>query len=166
MKNSGLSEISRQLKSYFEIRGISANESQDFVQEVFFKLLRAGKDVEAIEKAYAFSTADRLMIDRWRKRQRDPLANISVPPDSFDNEFFTECENSPEYLYHEDQLVKKFRKIIRSLTWLQRQTFISHRLRDYSIRDIAEARNVTESSVEKLLHKARSHIHISLKEII
>lgn len=162
MKKNNLGEVARGLKSYFEFKGVSANESEDFVQDVFFKVLRAGKDIESIEKAYFFSTANRLMIDYWRKCQRDPLAKISAL--QIDNELFTGHGYSPEYLYHEDQLLKKFSETINALTQLQRQTFVSHRLGNSSIKEIAEVRAVTVGAVEKLLSKANNRVRMLLIE--
>lgn len=162
MTDSGLEAVSRRLKSYFEFKGASKNDSEDLVHEVFCKLLKAGKNIETARMPYLVSTANCVMIDRWRRGTRDPLEKILIGQEALEEVLHAPLEHSPEYLHHGYRVLKNVSHIISTLTQLQRQVFISYRLDNYSMKEIAEARAVSVSSVEKLLYKASNRVRISL----
>ncbi len=121
-----------------------ASDADDILQEAFCRLLRSPlvPPGEAERRAYVFTTASRLIIDRWRRagRERRTLERLPV----------VEVHESADASLRQD-LARTFRGMKprdRALLWLAYVEGTEHR-------EIAQALGLKERSVRVLLFRAR-----------
>ena len=117
-------------------------DADDILQEVFLKFLRTADTAdERGMRAYLYRTADSVIIDNWRRRQRELVRNVEFP-------FRQRHEPAPHI---DDDLNTVFAQLPpqqRSLLWLAYVEQCDHR-------EIAHAVGVKEKSVRVLLFRAR-----------
>ncbi len=164
MKVNTLESKSNRLKFYFERRGVSKNDSEDLVQEVFYKILRAGKDIESVGYPYLYCSARSVLINSFRRGKNDPLNNVLEGHEAVDEFVLVDNDYTPDYLGHENQLLNKVNQKVCSLTQLQQNIFFGYFLSDCTMKDIAGSRNVTVSSVEKIISKVRVNVSVLLMQ--
>ena len=129
------------LRAYIARSCGSIDAADDILQEVFLKFLRTpDKTDERGMRAYLYRTADSLIIDNWRQRQREIGRNLKIP-----------LRAEPAARDIDDDVKSAFAQLKpqqRSLLWLAYVEGCDHR-------EIAAASGVKEKSVRVLLFRAR-----------
>ncbi|HVP37321.1 MAG TPA: RNA polymerase sigma factor [Terriglobales bacterium] len=135
----------KKLWSYiFRVVG-NSDLADDFLQESYFRFLRAEKEeeLEPRMKAYLYRIATNLIRDYWRRKKRER---------SWQMEETRLQEIGPEDKSDRSEIVNEvFRKLTpqyRSLLWLAY-------VEEYDHREIASILDLRERSVRVLLYRAR-----------
>jgi len=134
------------LRRYFARRGLTRDDADDLIQEVYLRLVRQD-DVGSIRcaQAFIFTTAANLLRDRYRRHQcHGPLLALDddhpdIPAEGFDPERSAECS----------QLLQAMCEVIDALRPATRRVFLGHRLRGQSYAELAHELGVSISMVEK-----------------
>jgi RNA polymerase sigma-70 factor (ECF subfamily) len=134
----------RPLRTYAYRVTSNAADADDIVQEAFLRVLRA--DVSALpiedQRRYLFRTAGHLMVDHWRRKQRErsALSGVKAEP-------AVEPETSVDLV----DMFKALNLRDRSLLWLAYVEQQTHQ-------EIADALDVKRTSVKVLLARARARL--------
>src|SRR5437660_1622550 len=109
------------LRAYIARSCGSIDTADDILQEVYLKFLRTpDKTDERGVRAYLYRTADSLIIDNWRRQQRELVRNLELP--------FRRGRARAHYI--DDELKSAFAQLNpkqRSLLWLAYVEQCDHR---------------------------------------
>ena len=133
-------------------------DAEDILQEVFFEFVEAYRLMKPIEQAGAwlFRVARNRIIDRFRRRKRDPLATDS--PVNEDGErlaledLLPSPDAGPEAAYARSLLEAELEEAIDELPEGQREVFLAHEIEGRSFKDLAESTGV---NINTLLARKR-----------
>lgn len=157
MTTLDVESLAKEFYGYFIRRKIPHWDAEDLVQELFCKLLKMERPIDSWSKAYLYSVARTLMIDRyWEHKGRMHLFQKTFEEN--DQALLEEAYNSPEYDLQALQLHRKFDSGLHSMTHLQQQTFTAYMFQGRPIKDIAKNHLVSVSAVEKVMERARKTI--------
>lgn len=138
-------------------------EAEDVAQEVFLKVWRNAHKFKGKSK---FSTwLYRIVINtclnhkRSGKKESNPLDSISNPLDGQNNlELAGKTQCNPHQVMEKKERKTVVNQSIRLLPQNQRMALILSRFEGYSYTEIAELMNVSISSVESLLFRAKQKL--------
>jgi RNA polymerase sigma-70 factor, ECF subfamily len=130
----------------------SVDVADDLVQEAFLRFLRSTSAASLAEpqmRGYLYRTLESLMVDRWRRlqRERELAVDTTREPAASDT-----GEMDPDMTHAFSQLDHKQ----RSLLWLAYVEGFAHK-------EIAATTGVKEKSVKVLLFRARQKLAAILK---
>src|SRR5262245_50057152 len=139
------------LRAYIARRAGSIDVADDLLQDVFMRfLLKAPATLSEPEmRAYLYRTAETLVVDRWRQRQRESERDRAA----------AESPHEPVRPEFADDINVAFRELKpaqRSLLWMAYVEEFDHR-------EIAAAVGVRAGSVRVLLSRAREAFAGALK---
>jgi RNA polymerase sigma-70 factor, ECF subfamily len=125
--------------------------ADDIVQEVYLRLLRLPSAPPAEEaKPYLFRIAANLMIDHWRRHQREAKAmSITEGPESVNPD--------PSMRLDLDRVFVQLNPRERQLMWLAYVECATHR-------EIGETLSLSAKSIRVLLFRARQKLARLLRE--
>lgn len=142
------------LSAFMQMRLNSPDESEDLVQDLFYKLARMDGVVEKLtthcnQRAYLFAMANNLLVDHVRKAKRQPTATLPVEelPESA-------MEITPETITSADQELAKLKAILAGLTPQCRTAFSLKRFWHLTSRQVGELMGISASRVEKYIDRA------------
>ena len=146
------------LRNFIRRRVGDEADAEDILQEVFFEFVETYRLMKPIEQAGAwlFRVARNRIIDRFRRRKRDPLA--TAPPVNEDGErlsledLLPSPEAGPEAAYARDLLEAELDEAIDELPDDQREVFIAHEIEGRSFKDVAASTGV---NINTLLARKR-----------
>ncbi len=136
----------------------SVAESEDLVQEAFFRLERArkrGVDVEST-KAYLAATTTRLAIDHMRSARvrRESYVGTWLP-----EPIVVDVHEGPEQMAElSDSLSMAFLVVLESLTPVERAVFLLRQVFDYPYEEIAQIVDKSEANCRQIFGRARHHV--------
>jgi len=155
-----LRERSR-LGGFIRRRVADAGEAEDILQEVFYEFVQAYRLPEPIEQvsAWLFRVARNRIIDRFRKKKEEPLAEAS-DADDFDGAdsawrldlVLPASADGPEAAYIRATLLEALQTALNELPEAQREVFIAHELDGKSFKEMAAA---SGTSLNTLLARKR-----------
>ena len=153
------SKYARPLRQSLRRRLACDEEASDAAQEVFLRLARPGarEAAEGRERAYLFTTARNLLIDRhrrWEARGTDvsvSLAEVAVP-----------APDDTEQMVIVRETVDELRRGISSLKSRDREVFVLHRFGNLGYRQIAAQLGISERTVERRMSRALCHLERTL----
>ena len=150
------SKYERPLQRFLRRRLASDEDASDATQEVFMRLARPGvrEAAEGRERAYLFTTARNLLIDRhrrWEGRGIEPAVSLGEAE-------ALPANDDTEQLLILQETVAVLRKGISSLNRRNREVFVLHRFGNLDYRQIAERLGVSERTVERRMSRALSHL--------
>jgi len=154
----------RPLMSFFLRRVANRAEAEDLTQQVFAKLLGAGR-LEEVERAdrFVFTVAANLLKDRARGASRgraifagflDPVLIAEVAREAKE-------ERSPERVLLARETLADVFRTLDELGEKTRDIFVLHRLENMKHREIADLLGIGVSTVEK--HVIRATLHLAQK---
>lgn len=148
------------LMRHFIRRGLSTDVAEDCVQEVFVRIARV--DLVAIEdsRAYLFTVASRVDIDRSRRLKARGGGNF-LP---IDNLLLPSEEPSPARVYEGRERLARLARILRELPYRTRDIFLLNRLNGLSYTQLAARYGVSVRSIEKRMTKALIHLRKRLSD--
>ena len=146
------------LRNFIRRRVGDEADAEDILQEVFFEFVEAYRLMKPIEQAGAwlFRVARNRIIDRFRRRKRDPLA--ADQPVNEDGErlaledLLPSPDAGPEAAYARSLLEAELDEAIDELPEEQREVFIAHEIEGRSFKDLAESTGV---NINTLLARKR-----------
>jgi RNA polymerase sigma factor (sigma-70 family) len=146
------------LRNFIRRRVSDPADVEDILQEVFFELVEAYRLMKPIEiaGAWLFQVARNRIIDRFRKKKPEPLADMTLPSDEGEmlsvEEFLPSADAGPEAAYIGTVLLEELEAALDELPDEQRQVFIAHEIEGRSFKDLAAESGV---SINTLLSRKR-----------
>jgi RNA polymerase sigma-70 factor, ECF subfamily len=139
------------LRAYIARRAGSTDGADDILQDVFMRFLTKapGSLSDAAMRGYLYRTAETLVVDRWRRRQRESERDRAAAE-------ITQELVHPDFGGDVDRAFRELKAQQRSLLWLAYVEELDHR-------EIAVAAGVQEKSVRVLLSRARKAFAGALK---
>ncbi|MEM1180656.1 MAG: RNA polymerase sigma factor [Acidobacteriota bacterium] len=133
----------------------SDEDAQDAAQEVMLRLAQPGarKAAEGRERAYLFTIARNLLIDRHRRRKARGI-EASVRPSEVT--LLATDDTEQQVIVHET--VDVLRRGLASLATEDREVFVLHRFGHLGYRQIAARLDISERTVERRMSRALSHL--------
>jgi RNA polymerase sigma-70 factor (ECF subfamily) len=136
----------------------SVSESEDLVQEAFFRLERARRSGVEVEspKAYLAAVTTRLAIDHMRSARvrRESYVGTWLP-----EPIVADMHESPEHMAElSDSLSMAFLVLLESLSPVERAVFLLREAFDYSYEDISQVVEKSETNCRQIFGRARQHL--------
>ena len=146
------------LRNFIRRRVADPGDAEDILQEVFFELVEAYRLMKPVEMAGAwlFQVARNRIIDRFRKKKPEALADLTFASDEGEmlsvEEFLPSADAGPEAAYIRTVLIEELETALDELPDEQRQVFIAHEIDGKSFKDLAAESGV---SINTLLSRKR-----------
>jgi RNA polymerase sigma factor (sigma-70 family) len=148
------------------------NDAEDVLQDVFHEFVQAYRLPAPIEQASAwlFRAARNRIIDRYRKKKEQPLADLVVDDENADDEYRLDLalpahDAGPEALYARAVLLKALQDALDELPSSQRDVFIAHELEGRSFKDMAAESGVTLNTLLARKRYAVLHLRTRLQPV-
>lgn len=144
-----LRERSR-LGGFIRRRVADAGEAEDILQDVFHELVQAYRLPEPIEQvsAWLFRVARNRIIDRFRKKKEEPLADLGGGANDADGAgaddnwrldlALPSADDGPEAAYARSLLLESLQEALDELPANQREVFIAHELDGVSFKEMSQ----------------------------
>lgn len=134
-------------------------QSKDLIQEAFIKIWEKCSDIAfAKAKTYLFTTINNSFLNIV-KHDKVVLEHEKQNP------YQDKTEQSPEYLFEEQEFKQRLNRAINELTDGQREVFLLNRIDGLKYREIAERLDISQKAVEKRMTSALKKLRQSVKEI-
>jgi RNA polymerase sigma factor (sigma-70 family) len=154
------------LGNFIRRRVRDPSDAEDILQDVFQEFVQAYRLPAPIEQASAwlFRVARNRIIDVFRKKKEQPLAELSrgdAAEDEDDYRLDLELpaqDTGPEALYARSVLLKALQTALDELPANQREVFIAHELEGRSFKDMAAESGVTINTL--LARKRYAVLHL------
>jgi RNA polymerase sigma factor (sigma-70 family) len=148
------------------------DDAEDILQDVFHEFVQAYRLPAPIEQASAwlFRAARNRIVDRFRKKKEQPLAELSEPDDDADSEYRLDLalpsqEAGPEAIYARSLLLKALQEALDELPAEQRDVFIAHELEGRSFKDLAAQSGVALNTLLARKRYAVLHLRARLQPV-
>ena len=150
---------SETLRNYLYYQCGDMPQAEDLVQEAFIKLWKNCKKV-LFEKAkgFLFTVAKNAFYNQVAHKKVILEYNRSNPSSESDHE-------TPEFRMEEEEFMQKLQAAIASLPEGQREVFLLNRVDKKTYKEMAEMLGVSETAIEKRMHKALQKLRKTIKNI-
>jgi len=139
---------------FFFLRVNSVEEAEDLTSLVFLKFYQSfqKKDEKTVvdKKSFLYKMARNLLIDFYRKKDRNSLSLDKLFKEGFDLPSPDEIENKIEL----DFQMEEIKKALKEINPLYADIIILHYIDDLSIKELALILNKKENNVRVLVHRA------------
>ncbi|MGH9171700.1 MAG: RNA polymerase sigma-70 factor [Acidimicrobiales bacterium] len=137
----------------------SVSETEDLVQEAFFRLERARQGGVVVDsaKAYLAAATTHLAIDHMRSARvrRESYVGTWLP-----EPIVADLHESPEQMAElSDSLSMAFLVLLESLSPVERAVFLLREVFDYDYEDIAQIVDKSEANSRQIFARARQHVN-------
>ncbi|MCX2744103.1 RNA polymerase sigma factor [Mangrovivirga sp. M17] len=123
------------------------NNPHDLVQEAFLKLWDNCKKVTPDKaRSFLFTVANNQMLNEISKQKT--RINYSK------EDHKTHSDESPEYVYRENEYMEQLKKALEELSEEQRVTFLLNRVEGKKHQEIADMLGISRKAVEKRIYTA------------
>ena len=146
------------LRNFIRRRVANEADADDILQEVFFEFIESWRLMKPIGQAGAwlFRVARNRIIDRYRRKQRDPLAQEQELDEDGERRWLEDMLPSPsagpDAEYARGILMDEIDAAIDELPEEQRSVFIAHEIEGRSFKELAAE---TGLSINTLLGRKR-----------
>jgi RNA polymerase sigma factor (sigma-70 family) len=146
------------LRGFISRRVADPSDVEYILQEVLLELVEAYRLMKPVETAGAwlFRVARNRIIDRFRKKRPEPLADLNVESEEGEmlslEEFLPSSDAGPEAAYARAVLMEELENALEELPEQQRRVFIEHEIEGRSFKELAAETGV---SVNTLLSRKR-----------
>lgn len=148
------------LGNFIRRRVHDQGEAEDILQDVFHEFVQAYRLPAPIEQvsAWLFRVARNRIIDRFRKRREQALADMADDQDDADNPDYRldlalpATDAGPEAVYARSVLLETLQDALDELPANQRDVFVAHELEGRSFKELASESGV---GVNTLLARKR-----------
>ncbi|MFM0316596.1 RNA polymerase sigma factor [Paraburkholderia nemoris] len=158
------------LGNFIRRRVHDQGDAEDILQDVFHEFVQAYRLPAPIEQASAwlFRVARNRIIDRFRKRREEPLAEMA--DDSDDVEYRLDLalpatDAGPEALYARSVLLEALQKALNELPADQRDVFVAHELEGRSFKELAADSGVGVNTLLARKRYAVLHLRVRLQAV-
>ncbi len=163
-----LRERSR-LGNFIRRRVPDPTDAEDILQDVFHEFIEAYRLPAAIEQASAwlFQVARHRIIDRFRKKREQPLAESA---DDHDDDARLDLalpapDAGPEAAYARAVLLKALQQALDELPENQREVFVAHEIEGCSFKEMAARSGVAMNTLLARKRYAVLHLRASLQTV-
>lgn len=146
------------LRNFISRRVADPSDVEDILQEVFFELVEAYRLMKPVEMvgAWLFQVARNRIIDRFRKKKPEPLADLNVESEGGEmlsiEEFLPSPDAGPEAAYTRTVLMEELEAALDELPEEQRRVFIAHEIEGRSFKELS---GESGASINTLLSRKR-----------
>ncbi|NIE63600.1 sigma-70 family RNA polymerase sigma factor [Burkholderia sp. Ax-1719] len=148
------------------------DDAEDILQDVFHEFVQAYRLPAPIEQASAwlFRAARNRIVDRFRKKKEQPLAEFAETGDDADSEYRLDLalpshDAGPEAVYARSLLLKALQEALDELPTEQRDVFIAHELEGRSFKDLAAQSGVALNTLLARKRYAVLHLRARLQPV-
>lgn len=148
------------------------DDAEDVLQDVFHEFVQAYRLPAPIEQASAwlFRAARNRIVDRFRKKKEQPLADLFEAEDDADGEYRLDLalpahDAGPEALYARTLLLKALQDALDELPANQREVFVAHELEGRSFKEMVTKSGVTLNTLLARKRYAVLHLRARLQPI-
>lgn len=159
------------LRRFISRRVADPSDVEDILQEVFFELVEAYRLMKPVEAAGAwlFQVARNRIIDRFRKKKPEPLAELNVESEEGEllslQEFLPSPDAGPEAAYTRTVLIEELEAALEELPEEQRRVFIDHEIEGRSFKELAAETGVSLNTLLSRKRYAVLHLRRRLQAI-
>lgn len=159
------------LRGFISRRVADPGDVEDILQEVFFELVEAYRLMKPVEAAGAwlFQVARNRIIDRFRKKKPEPLAELNVESEEGEllslQEFLPSPDAGPEAAYTRTVLIEELEAALEELPEEQRRVFIDHEIEGRSFKELAAETGVSLNTLLSRKRYAVLHLRRRLQAI-
>jgi RNA polymerase sigma factor (sigma-70 family) len=159
------------LRNFIRRRVADPSDVEDILQEVFFELVEAYRLMKPVEMAGAwlFRVARNRIIDRFRKKKPEPLAELSMTSENGEmlsvEEFLPSADAGPEAAYTRSVLIEELEAALEELPKEQREVFIAHEIEGRSFKDLAAESGVSLNTLLSRKRYAVLHLRQRLQSV-
>jgi RNA polymerase sigma factor (sigma-70 family) len=148
-----------------------SGEAEDILQEVFYELVGAYRLMQPIEQmgAWLMRVARNRIIDRFRKKRHEPLAESDLADadgETFNwDELLPSGEAGPEALFARGIVMEQIEASIAALPAIQREVFIAHEFEGRSFKELSVELGVSVNTLLSRKHAAVVALREQLQHI-
>jgi RNA polymerase sigma factor (sigma-70 family) len=145
-------------------------EAEDILQDVFHEFVQAYRLPAPIEQvsAWLFRVARNRIIDRFRKRREQPLADMVDAADDVEYRLdlaLPATDAGPEALYARSVLLEALQDALNELPADQRDVFVAHELEGRSFKELASESGVGVNTLLARKRYAVLHLRVRLQAV-
>ena len=162
----------KRLVNFIRRRIRDPEDAEDILQDVFQEFVQAYRLPAPIEQASAwlFRAARNRIVDRFRKRREEPLADLPEGEEEPSGEYRLDLalpahDAGPEALYARAVLLKALQGALDELPANQREVFIAHELEGRSFKDMVAESGVALNTLLARKRYAVLHLRARLQSI-
>lgn len=159
------------LRGFISRRVADPSDVEDILQEVFFELVEAYRLMKPIEMvgAWLFQVARNRIIDGFRKKKPEPLADLNVESEEGEmlsiEEFLPSPDTGPEAAYTRTVLIEELETALDELPEEQRSVFIGHEIEGRSFKELATETGVSVNTLLSRKRYAVLHLRQKLQSV-
>jgi RNA polymerase sigma factor (sigma-70 family) len=145
------------LHRYFRHRAQSYEDAEDYVQEVYLRVLAADPHQEKVKslRGFLFRAASNLLIDKHRRR----VASMAAAHFPLDEAVVDDGTNDPERILASRNALEALGEALENLPPVVRDAFLLVRVEGLSHREAAERLNIETKAVSR--HVERSLVRLA-----
>ncbi|MEX3763225.1 RNA polymerase sigma factor [Paraburkholderia phenoliruptrix] len=162
----------KRLVNFIRRRIRDPEDAEDILQDVFQEFVQAYRLPAPIEQASAwlFRAARNRIVDRFRKKREEPLADLPEGEEESSGEYRLDLalpahDAGPEALYARAVLLKALQDALDELPANQREVFIAHELEGRSFKDMVAESGVALNTLLARKRYAVLHLRARLQSI-
>ncbi|TSC91418.1 MAG: RNA polymerase sigma-70 factor, ECF subfamily [Parcubacteria group bacterium Licking1014_17] len=145
-------EYAQRIFKYCYFRVNSKEDAEDLASLVFTRVwdyISAGNKIDSI-RAFLYQVAHNLIIDHYRKNKEAREVSLDNPDNPID------IPEESDFIQDVDQkgMVNDIRKKLHQLPDNYREAIILRYINDLSIKEVAQAMDITENNASVILHRA------------
>ncbi|MGU3776830.1 RNA polymerase sigma factor [Burkholderia metallica] len=160
------------LVSFIRRRIRDPDDAEDILQDVFHEFVQAYRLPAPIEQASAwlFRAARNRIVDRFRKKKEQPLAELFDTDDDADSEYRLDLvlpahDAGPDARYARTVLLNALQEALDELPANQRDVFIAHELEGRSFKEMAAQSGVALNTLLARKRYAVLHLRARLQPV-
>ncbi|MGF6991938.1 RNA polymerase sigma factor [Paraburkholderia sp. GAS32] len=159
-----------QLGNFIRRRVHDQGDAEDILQDVFHEFVQAYRLPAPIEQvsAWLFRVARNRIIDRFRKRREQPLADMVDAADDVEYRLdlaLPATDAGPEALYARSVLLEALQDALNELPADQRDVFVAHELEGRSFKELASESGVGVNTLLARKRYAVLHLRVRLQAV-
>ncbi|MFM0027825.1 sigma-70 family RNA polymerase sigma factor [Paraburkholderia madseniana] len=158
------------LGNFIRRRVHDQGDAEDILQDVFHEFVQAYRLPAPIEQvsAWLFRVARNRIIDRFRKRREQPLADMVDDADDVEYRLdlaLPATDAGPEALYARSVLLEALQDALNELPADQRDVFVAHELEGRSFKELASESGVGVNTLLARKRYAVLHLRVRLQAV-
>lgn len=157
------------LRNFIRRRVPNQSDAEDILQDVFYEFVAAYRLPEPIEQvgAWLYRVARNRIIDRFRKKREEPLAEMAGEGDGvfWLEEVLPSHDAGPEAAYARGMLLEALYDALAELPLAQRAVFIAHELDGCSFKELSAESGVGVNTLLARKRYAVQHLQARLQAI-
>jgi RNA polymerase sigma factor (sigma-70 family) len=159
------------LRNFIRRRVADEGDVEDILQEVFYELVAAYRLMKPVEQvgAWLFRVARNRIIDRFRKKAREPLESGPTPASQGEalqwEDLLPSPDAGPEAAYARGVLLEELDDALDELPEEQREVFIAHEIEGRSFKELAAETGLSVNTLLSRKHYAVLRLRERLQAI-